>query len=364
MSALSEPGRFVGLDGLRGVAALAVLIHHSPDETVSGLVPSGFLAVDLFFLLSGFVLTYAYEGKIASGLSLVDFMRIRLVRLYPLYLLATLLAVAVLAIQTLRWLVVDPVEGAVTFLTAVLFLPSPPQNFLHGGYLFPINPAAWSLFFEIVINLVFVLIVPYLNRAVLAVTIALGLVFLVATVLAYGTLHPAGVLDSTWLGGFGRVIFSFFAGVALSRLWRAGHLAWLRLPSWLPMVILMCVFAVPAAGWGRMAFELLACVVLFPALVLASANVAAYGAFARFCLIVGAASYAVYVLQTPMMYAVNSVLNFAFDMDLQSFGATGTVAFALLVFFASLAADAVYDAPVRHWLTKKLGRRRQAVTEA
>ena len=79
MSLGTETGRFVGLDGLRGMAALAVFVHHAPDKALDQLLPSSYLAVDLFFLLSGFVLTYAYERQLTDGLSVIEFMRIRLV---------------------------------------------------------------------------------------------------------------------------------------------------------------------------------------------------------------------------------------------------------------------------------------------
>jgi peptidoglycan/LPS O-acetylase OafA/YrhL len=96
---------FVILDALRGVAAAAVVTVHAPlffhSVATPGSVPDAsghapmtgplfeaYLAVDFFFLLSGFVLAHAYGEKLNDGMTSCQFMRCRLIRLYPLYLLA------------------------------------------------------------------------------------------------------------------------------------------------------------------------------------------------------------------------------------------------------------------------------------
>jgi peptidoglycan/LPS O-acetylase OafA/YrhL len=227
MNATTETNRFVGLDGLRGIAALAVFLRHVSSSDV---LPLGYLAVDVFFMLSGFVLTHAYRVQIAGGLGLVDFMRLRLVRLYPLYLLGTLIATALTISEMLRWHSIEPMAFVVTLTSALLFLPTPPQLSLDHHLLYPLDAPAWSLFFELLINVVFVMLLPHLNRFTLAGVLALGLGLLAAALFVYGGLDH-GISYGAFLCGFCRVTFSFFAGVALYHVWRGRRFEWLKPPS-------------------------------------------------------------------------------------------------------------------------------------
>jgi peptidoglycan/LPS O-acetylase OafA/YrhL len=84
-----ERHSFQTLDALRGVAALVVVVHHN-HPMFTWRPHHGYLAVDLFFVLSGFVLSYAYQDRLDRGWPTIKFLRARLVRLAPLYLLALL----------------------------------------------------------------------------------------------------------------------------------------------------------------------------------------------------------------------------------------------------------------------------------
>src|SRR5690348_18308068 len=81
-SAQASPSRYETLDGLRGVGALWVMfLHFAPSFGVPS--PShGYLAVDLFFCLSGFVLTKSYAERLKHGMGLAEWMGVRLIRLY------------------------------------------------------------------------------------------------------------------------------------------------------------------------------------------------------------------------------------------------------------------------------------------
>jgi peptidoglycan/LPS O-acetylase OafA/YrhL len=85
------PHQFATLDGLRGVAAIAVTSLHFRFELGKFLLPHSYLAVDFFFVLSGFVLAYAYEDRLSEGMKPIQFLRLRVIRLYPLYLIGTLI---------------------------------------------------------------------------------------------------------------------------------------------------------------------------------------------------------------------------------------------------------------------------------
>jgi len=138
---------YVTLDGLRGIAALSVVVLHCYRYFGDFTWSSAALAVDLFFVLSGFVLAYAYEAKLptASG----AFLKARLIRLYPLYLVGTLLGM-IEALATMKYGGPAAMDRA-TFWTSLPFslamLPTPWQ-------MYPFDGVMWSIFFELFINAV------------------------------------------------------------------------------------------------------------------------------------------------------------------------------------------------------------------
>ena len=80
------------LDGLRGIAALVVVLLHIPQFIKDDTFPEGYLAVDLFFVISGVVIRQAYEHRLESELSVWRFAWLRIVRLYPLYMLGAMIS--------------------------------------------------------------------------------------------------------------------------------------------------------------------------------------------------------------------------------------------------------------------------------
>jgi peptidoglycan/LPS O-acetylase OafA/YrhL len=159
------------LDALRGVAAFAVLLYHLQDSGVFHVAPRGYLAVDFFFLLSGFVVAKAYEDKLLKGWSTREFFQVRLRRIYPLHVIGSLVGMS-------AHLVVAALNGdwghAVTTLAvtaaALAFVPLTRAD--PKSSVFPLIPAAWSLFWELAINIVFALTVRRLSNRVLQLTIA------------------------------------------------------------------------------------------------------------------------------------------------------------------------------------------------
>src|SRR5215218_6671299 len=142
---------YLTLDALRGVAAFAVMIYHQQHTNVMG---HGYLAVDFFFILSGFVIAKAYERKLITDMRLREFAAVRIARLYPLLIAATLLSAAYMGMSSIRrgenmaWL---------TLLPAALFgLPDPSGTLAPDP--FPILPVVWSLFFELLANFVWMII--------------------------------------------------------------------------------------------------------------------------------------------------------------------------------------------------------------
>jgi hypothetical protein len=239
----TRPHRFLVLDGLRGIAALVIVVFHTGS---SRFIPGGYLAVDLFFCLSGFVLAHAYA---AAPIGLGAFVKARLIRLYPLYLVGLIIGV-----------MVEPV-GLLNTLTGLLFLPAVSEVAqVYRPY--PFNVPAWSLLFELVVNLMWF---P-LRRAG---TRGLGAGLVVAAAVAVGAIVVSGKGDIGSTGpwffvqGMCRVIFPFFLGVLLHRAWARGRLSF-KSPWWLPAVVMCGMFMLPGP---RVLVDTVCVVVLVPLIV-------------------------------------------------------------------------------------------------
>ena len=339
--AQAKKQRFVTLDGMRGVAALVVVFRHIGLASHTYVPRFSYLAVDLFFILSGFVLAFSYDQKFDAGLDFQSFMRKRVVRLAPLYTLGLLIGVASL-------LLVPGQENASPTRVAVetafngLGLPSPLLG--SGGSPFPVNAVFWSLFFELwVANLVFGCLWQTLHGWRLYALIALSAIALIACERAWYTMD-VGTVWRTFLGGFARVGFSFFAGVALARLHRARPPR-LQVPSWACLVAVLAVFVLPLEARAAHAFELVAVFLIFPALIFWGTE--ALERRPRVGAALGDASYAAYTLHYPLVTAL--VLVFPSSTFMQLW-------FVQLLLLASIAILAIaahrwFDVPIRQkWL--------------
>jgi peptidoglycan/LPS O-acetylase OafA/YrhL len=342
MSLVIEERKYKTLDGLRGVAALAVLLWHvKPDIADSQIFSSGYLAVDIFFVLSGFVLAHAYCAKLLSGMSPGAFLVRRLIRLYPLYIAAGVLSCLELAASYYS-------HGGsraqfVVFAANLLFVPLPFGQ-LHHFY--PLNVPAWSLGMELVANVGFAALVFRLRNAVfLASIVAAGAIGVLVSAVIAGDLS-GGAYWSDAPVGLARVVYSFFAGVALQRFHE-------KFPIQLPALAAYgCLFMLMLALWfapsegARAIYDLVMVLLVFPLLVLVGAACEPGRAGQAWMGIIGASSYAVYVLQTPLRQLALWVMSL-FHLAPSLLNA---IAYAASVFVIALIADAFYDIPIRRFL--------------
>lgn len=341
--------RFVVLDGMRGLAALAVVTDHIDSPFLTALIPGRYLAVDFFFVLSGFVLAHVYAQRLAGGMSALEFMRVRLIRLYPLYVFGLAAGVLLAALLVLRgWSDVSWAQIGATAGLGLFMLPTPTAISTSPYVIYPFDPPAWSLFFELVVNAAFALVFLRLGPRMMALIIAVSAIVLVWSGFHYERLH-GGFSWENFAGGFPRVFFGFFVGVALHRL----HLkrALPALPAWAAFLILLVVFAVPATGLARAWFDLAAAMIFFPALVALCARSPGEGALARGMGWLGLMSYGVYILHVPIRDWLDVALTVLHLNTLPG------VVMALLVgglaITATAVLDRVYDRPLRRWLTRR-----------
>lgn len=351
---------FHGLDALRGIAAIVVLTRHAPSFFGAGLFQGSGLGVDLFFAMSGFVIAHAYDGRILGGLSVGTFMRIRLIRLYPLYILGTLIGILVAAasistgVQSTRggiaWTL--PVFGE-SVLSSLFLLPAPPIDGTEGS-LYPLNAVAWSLLFEIIVNFVYVLVWRHITNARLVATMAVSGAALVVCGFAYQNLD-IGWNWHTWPGGLARVFYSFPAGVLMYRLWASGQLR-LKGPFWLPLLATVTLMALRMPENWRVAYDILVILAIFPFVTVMAVQAAFPARLVTLASVLGLTSYAVYALHRPVLSVVNGMAQVA-RIDLQAYAPWSGLPFLVVFILGCWLIDRLYDAPVRRALSKRLVKR-------
>jgi len=288
-----DNGRYRTLDMLRGVAAVTVVLYHEADAYRFGGWHPGFsfLAVDLFFCLSGFVIARSNDRRFAAGMTAGAFMSRRLYRLAPLHPLGWLLALLTLFIPSVRQDAGGPLLVP-TLALNLLLLPG------ILPVLFPLNPPAWSLFQELwVANLLYALLWHRLRPALLGVLIVLATAGLVLAARFY---HGAnvGFDHASTAGGVARALFSFFVGSALARL-HSRRPAKVQVPAIWLCASLVAMLSLPISGWPATAYQLFCIVIGFPALIY-------WGASARerrpaIGVALGEASYAAYAMHWPLL---------------------------------------------------------------
>jgi peptidoglycan/LPS O-acetylase OafA/YrhL len=329
--------RFLVLDGMRGIAAFAVLWGHAAFGLGAPWHPvHAYLAVDFFFALSGFVIAYAYESRIAAGFGFQAFARQRLIRLYPL----------IFAGAVLGALAFDPgFTGRGTELfwldaSAFLLLPF---GLMLGMPAFPVNMPVWSLFFELCAN------AAYWVQARGRQDFAKSFIFLAAGIFVLGVLaHMAGGLVDigssslpSFLSGFPRVAVSYTIGVLMFRTRLHERLP--PMPDFCPALALAALLAVPACGWW---FDMACVLFFFPVLLAAGAQARETPGLRTFWWLGGALSYPVYVLHEPVLRAT-----FRLHGDCLT-GIMLAVAVSAVLLF-------LYDEPLRRYLARHGDVRRQ-----
>lgn len=345
--------RFLLLDGLRGIAAFAVILDHVPGGWLGELIPGRYLAVDFFFVLSGFVLAHAYGRGLEAGGSAFAFMKARVIRLYPMYLLGLAIALSLAVLGAMRgW--VGPGWGDILTVAAfgLVFLPAPQTATFGNGELYPANAPAWSLFFELVANVVYALIARVLTWRVLGAILGVGAVAVAFTMARHGEVRGPGWMWTHFDAGLARVMFDFFAGVAIYRLRETVKLP--ALPWWAAIAVFVAVIAAAPQGPWRVIYEIAAALVLMPALVALASGSVVRGAVAKACAVSGLLSYGVYVLHVPLLGLIGTAAAVT-GVPLGE-GPVLALAVAVAAGIAAWVANSLYDGPMRRWFSARTTR--------
>lgn len=287
------------LDILRGIAAMSVVVLHFPQAFAPIAAPGAYLAVDLFFAMSGFVLANAYDAKLAEGMNAGAFLRARLIRLFPFYLLALLFSTIELAYFYRH----DGLGMAVAISTVfnLFMVPVPPIGF-RDNPLFPGNFVAWTLSFELLANLIYAASVPGLSSRKLAIGVGASGAALAAIAIMRGNLNGGAYWPDVHLAVL-RVLFSFFLGVLVFRAGAKGRLPAIRVPAIFPIGVATLALAWPFPASIRGVADAVAVLAIFP-LVLVAATARAPQYSRRIDRLLGDMSYPIYVLQIPVFSAL------------------------------------------------------------
>lgn len=366
------------LDGLRGVAALVVIWYHLFEGFATSPLDQrmnhGYLAVDFFFILSGFVVGYAYDDRWRRRtLTFGGFVKRRLVRLHPMVVLGAVLGAVTFCLQGCTQWNGTHVALSMVVLSLVLHLfllpavPGAGPEVQGNGEMYPLNGPTWSLFFEYVGNLCYALFLRRLPTRWLAAFVALT--GLLLTLFAVGNGSGYGHLGVGWTlagwnfpGGLLRMLFAFPMGLLLSRVFRPVPI---RGAFWICSLTVAALLAVPYVGgasamWMNGLYDALCAVVLFPLVVwLGASGKATDRATSGLCKFLGDISYPVYVIHYPFMYLFFAWL---WGGEAISLAAAWPVAVGLFAGSIVLAWAALrwYDEPVRRWLARRLLSRGQS----
>lgn len=346
MATSSQGGRhrLYELDGLRGIAALVVAFNHCRQALHLSIDPHFYLAVDFFFVLSGFVVGHAYDDQLSGrSLTLRKFALIRLVRLHPLVLLGTAFGLALHLAAASTGDQRDPLLPILlAAVTAALCLP---LHRLADPGAFPLNGPQWSLFAEYAVNLLFAAIAPWLSNLRLFILLAVSAAALIAMVAEAGTMNQ-GALLAEWPLSLARVLFPFFAGIALARLRRAGRLPRIASPWWQQAALLAIVLVSPVLPLDA-TLQLIAAMILFPLIVAASVTDPAPERPSKVMEWLGGVSYPLYILHFPLVSLLAIAAHRLLPPDQLWLAVPVQLAAALL--FAHLALKH-FDTPIRRAL--------------
>ena len=291
MPADATKQRYAALDAMRGLAALAVVVYHLDRP----YAPSAYIAVDFFFVLSGFVIARAYGEKLAGGMTVLAFMKARYARLYPLFLIGSVYGLVQLL---LHWQAagVGRADLAASIVSTAFMLPSPSFLTRSAGdvlALYPLNGHAWSLFWELLANLVFALVLFRLKTRSLILIAAASLVLLIGSVF----LHKSLDLGWEWHtvdGGFARVFFSFTLGMVIYRLRNIAMLGRTvnGYAALLPIAAILILLFLPIYS---LKYALVFCILISPLIVFAGTMLELPERLQRPGIFLGYLSYPIYM---------------------------------------------------------------------
>ncbi|MBO4663857.1 MAG: acyltransferase [Bacteroidaceae bacterium] len=380
---LASKPRYEILDGLRGVAAMLVVAYHLFETYYHGApnqpINHGYLAVDFFFVLSGFVIGYAYDDR-WDKMSTWSFFKRRLIRLHPMVIFGTLFGAIMFyfggcdefqMINQTPWYIV-----LLVMFWCFTMIPLPNTMDIRGwAETNPLNGPAWSLQWEYIANILYALFVRKFSKTALTVCVAVFAVFTIILCLNIditGFLKARNWASYTVVGGWSttpdqlqvgltRLLYPFFCGLLVSRI---GKLIKVKAGFWWCSLMIVFLLCMPWMGlgtegdsrWTNGLYEAICILICFPLIVAMGAGSSVKGgkseAINRF---LGEISYPIYITHYPLIYMQMAWVNNHKDAPLGTHIFVAVCIFALAILVA-YGAYKLYDIPARKWLKNKMFR--------
>lgn len=380
----SKP-RYEILDGLRGVAAMMVVAFHLFEtynaQIGTQIINHGYLAVDFFFLLSGFVIGYAYDERWKENkLTIWGFFKRRLVRLHPMVIAGTVVGMMLFyfgdcelfsLVHQTKWYTLLGMA-----LLGMLMIPVLPSMDIRGWEEnYPINGPQWSLMFEYMANIIYAFVLRYLPKAAIMVLVAIAAVFTIDLGLGLNLLGDFPVITSpdgstsidyqgNFIGGWGiqgwqwhvglvRLSFPFLAGYLLSKY--RNHIN-ISGGFWWCTLLLVILMSLPQFGNGETAiyngiYETIVVILIFPLIVSMGAGSVIKGKKSRaICTFLGEISYPLYITHYGLAYMQIAWAEAHPDVPAGTHAILGVLLFFLAIGIA-YGILKLYDLPLRKWLT-------------
>ena len=360
------------LDGLRGVAAITVVCFHIFEAFATShldqRINHGYLAVDFFFILSGFVVGYAYDDRWGK-MKTKDFIKRRIIRLHPMVVMGAVIGAVMFYFQGCSVWDVSQIAVPALLIATVLnmfMIPATPGTEVRGvGEMFPLNGPSWSLFFEYIGNILYALFIRKLPTKALTVLVILAGCGL-ASFAIFGPLGDICVgyslTGTEFTGGSLRLLFSFSAGLLLSRIFKPA--AKLKGAFWICGISVVALLAVPRIGgaehlWMNGIYDTICCILFFPLIVYLGASGISTNKFTtKICKFLGDISYPLYMVHYPFIYLYYAWVknnNLTFQESLP--GAAALVIGSIVLAYICLK---FYDIPVRKYLTNRFLKKKTA----
>lgn len=334
--------QFAALNALRGVAALAVVFYHfSSRLDLPELFAHGYLAVDFFFVLSGFVIEKAYGARVAGGaMPILRFYGTRIIRLFPMVIVGTAIAAVIELYRPGSATEARHLPDTILALvTGMLLIPTLWSTTLEQ-VIFPLNGAMWSLFFEAVANAGFAPLRKWFGGSALPPLLAISGAGMVYSCMAFDTAN-VGFFTSNFLLGFFRVAWSFGLGIALYRYRALAP----RIPFSVCVAVLVAILASPEFGRWNVWFDAACVLVVLPAIVFAASTVQLGRRGSSWSDAAGQLSYPLYAVHYSLVRSIGFVglkmhLSLAGRLGVATAGTIAIIVFSALVYV-------LCDKPVR-----------------
>jgi peptidoglycan/LPS O-acetylase OafA/YrhL len=342
---------------------LGFIIFSAGDHSKQ-IINHGYLAVDFFFVLSGFVIGHAYDDR-WGRMTLWDFFKRRLIRLHPMIIIGTIIGAISFyfgASPILFPLISEvPVwKMILVMLIGFTLIPVPQSLDIRGwAEMHPLNGPMWTLFFEYLANILYALFIRKFSNKVLSILVFLAgcaLLYLAVTSKNGDVIGGWSLAPEQFRIGLTRLLYPFFAGLLLSRIFKPGRIKNAFL--WCSLLLII-VLSFPRVGsaeslWMNGLYDSFSIIFAFPLIVYLGASGEVTGKYAsRICRFLGDISYPIYLVHYPFIYIYS-----AWAVDNKDSITTNQILFvASLVFFGSIVISYIslklFDIPVRKWLTKR-----------